>query len=112
MLVTFNNRGQKVYQRGGLFVGEVEAMHAGILKHYIRALAFKVLSSSDIAYVDGSSGRWQTKTEDFSDSFFMIEIPVLQDTQKFFKQCRNQNLPHPPSPAPARWEAEWGGSSG
>jgi len=29
MLVTFNNRGQKVYQRGGLFVGEVEVMHAG-----------------------------------------------------------------------------------
>ena len=29
MLVTFNNRGQKVYQRGGLFVVYVEVMHAG-----------------------------------------------------------------------------------
>jgi len=28
VLVTFNNRGQKVYQRGGLFVCEVEVMHA------------------------------------------------------------------------------------
>jgi hypothetical protein len=29
MLVIFNYRGQKVYQRRGLFVGKFEVMHAG-----------------------------------------------------------------------------------
>jgi three-Cys-motif partner protein len=53
-----------------------------ILKRYLQALAFKVLTFSDIAYVDGFSGPWETKTEDFSDSSFMIAISVLQDAQK------------------------------
>lgn len=52
-----------------------------ILKHYLEALAFKVLTFSDITYVDGFSGPWETKTEDFSDSSFMIAISVLQDAQ-------------------------------
>lgn len=53
-----------------------------ILKHYLQALAFKVLNISDITYVDGFSGPWQTKTEDFSDSSFMIALSVLQDAQE------------------------------
>ena len=53
-----------------------------ILKHYLEALAFKVLTFSDITYVDGFSGPWETKTEDFADSSFMIAIRVLQDAQK------------------------------
>ena len=53
-----------------------------ILKSYLQALAFKVLSFSDIAYVDGFSGPWETKTEDFSDSSFMIAIRVLRDAQE------------------------------
>jgi three-Cys-motif partner protein len=52
-----------------------------ILKSYLQALAFKVLTFSDIAYVDGFSGPWETKTEDFSDSSFMIAIRVLKDAQ-------------------------------
>lgn len=44
-------------------------------------MAFKVLTFSDIAYVDGFSGPWETKTEDFSDSSFMIAISVLRDAQ-------------------------------
>lgn len=53
-----------------------------ILKRYLQALAFKVLTFSDVTYVDGFSGPWQTKTENFSDSSFMIAISVLQDAQK------------------------------
>lgn len=53
-----------------------------ILKNYLQALAFKVLGFSDVAYVDGFSGPWETKTDDFSDSSFMIAISVLQDAQQ------------------------------
>lgn len=53
-----------------------------ILKHYLEALAFKVLTFSDITYVDGFSGPWETKTENFSDSSFMIAIQVLKDAQR------------------------------
>ncbi len=53
-----------------------------ILKRYLQALAFKVLTFSDVTYVDGFSGPWRTQTENFSDSSFMIAIAVLQDAQK------------------------------
>jgi three-Cys-motif partner protein len=58
-----------------------------ILKGYLEALAFKVLTFSDITYVDGFSGPWEAKTEDFSDSSFMIAIDVLKTAQrKIFEQ--------------------------
>jgi len=53
-----------------------------ILKRYLQALAFKVLRFYDITYVDGFSGPWETKTEDFLDSSFMIAISVLKDAQQ------------------------------
>ena len=53
-----------------------------ILKRYLQALAFKVLTFQDITYVDGFSGPWQTKKQNLSDSSFMIAISVLQDAQK------------------------------
>lgn len=52
-----------------------------ILKRYLQALAFKVLPYFDVAYVDGFSGPWETQTEDFADSSFMIAINVLKDAQ-------------------------------
>jgi len=52
-----------------------------ILRSYLQALAFKVLHFSDITYVDGFSGPWETRTSDFSDSSFMIAIRVLKDAQ-------------------------------
>lgn len=58
-----------------------------ILKRYLQALAFKVLTISDITYVDGFSGPWNSNMEDFSDSSFMIALQVLQDAQrKLFEQ--------------------------
>lgn len=54
-----------------------------ILRHYLQALAFKVLRNFDVTYVDGFSGPWQTKTADFSDTSFMIAINVLKDAQRF-----------------------------
>lgn len=53
-----------------------------ILKHYLQALAFKLLAFSDLAYVDGFSGPWETKSENFADSSFMIAINVLKDAQE------------------------------
>jgi three-Cys-motif partner protein len=53
-----------------------------ILRRYLQALAFKVLTFQDITYVDGFSGPWETKAENFSDSSFMIAVSVLQDAQK------------------------------
>jgi three-Cys-motif partner protein len=53
-----------------------------VLKSYLQALAFKVLTFSDVTYIDGFSGPWETKTVNFSDSSFMIAIAVLQDAQK------------------------------
>jgi three-Cys-motif partner protein len=60
---------------------QTQAKHF-ILKRYLEALAFKVLTFSDITYVDGFSGPWETKTENFGDSSFMIAITVLRDAQK------------------------------
>ena len=53
-----------------------------ILRRYLQALAFKVLRFYNITYVDGFSGPWKTKTEDFLDSSFMIAINVLRDAQQ------------------------------
>jgi hypothetical protein len=41
-----------------------------ILRRYLQALAFKVLNFSDITYVDGFSGPWKCREENFSDSSF------------------------------------------
>jgi hypothetical protein len=60
---------------------QTQAKHF-ILRRYLQALAFKVLSFQDITYVDGFSGPWETKTENFSDSSFMIAISVLLDAQQ------------------------------
>lgn len=59
-----------------------------ILKRYLQALAFKVLTAWDITYVDGFSGPWETKTENFSDSSFGIAISVLRDAQAKILQNR------------------------
>lgn len=60
---------------------QTEAKHF-ILRGYLQELAFKVLRSWDIAYVDGFSGPWESKTENFSDTSFMIAIQVLKDAQR------------------------------
>jgi three-Cys-motif partner protein len=64
---------------------QTQAKHF-ILRRYLQALAFKVLTFQDITYVDGFSGPWETKTENFSDSSFMIAITVLLDAQKQYRE--------------------------
>ena len=64
---------------------QTQAKHY-ILKRYLQALAFKVLTFNDITYVDGFSGPWKTETEDFSDSSFMIAIRTLLDVQEQIQQ--------------------------
>ncbi len=57
-----------------------------ILKTYLQALAFKVLNGmngwSALTYIDGFSGPWETRTDDHSDSSFMIAISVLKEAQE------------------------------
>jgi len=60
---------------------QTEAKHF-ILKGYLQELAFKVLHGWDLAYIDGFSGPWESKAEDFSDTSFMIALSVLKDAQK------------------------------
>lgn len=60
---------------------QTQAKHF-ILRRYLQELAFKVLHGWDIAYVDGFSGPWESRADDFSDTSFMIAIGVLQDAQR------------------------------
>jgi len=53
-----------------------------ILRAYLQELAFKVLHGWDVTYVDGFSGPWESKTDDLSDTSFMIAIGVLKDAQE------------------------------
>jgi three-Cys-motif partner protein len=59
---------------------QTQAKHF-ILRGYLQELSFKVLRGWDIAYVDGFSGPWESRTDDFSDTSFMIAIGVLKDAQ-------------------------------
>lgn len=61
-----------------------------ILRRYLQALAHKVLHFSDIAYIDGFSGPWQSETTDFSDTSFMIAIDVLKDAQRRVEERSGQ----------------------
>jgi three-Cys-motif partner protein len=60
-----------------------------ILRGYLQELAYKVLRGWDIAYVDGFSGPWGSKTTDFSDTSFMIALGVLKEAQRIiYEQSR------------------------
>lgn len=59
---------------------QTKAKHV-ILKGYLQELAYKVLTFTDLTYVDGFSGPWKTETENFADSSFMIAIKALQQAQ-------------------------------
>jgi three-Cys-motif partner protein len=52
-----------------------------ILSRYLERLAFKILSISELTYVDAFSGPWETKTQGFADSSFMNAIQVLMKAQ-------------------------------
>ncbi|HWK47946.1 MAG TPA: three-Cys-motif partner protein TcmP [Stellaceae bacterium] len=64
---------------------QTQAKHF-ILRGYLRELAFKVLRGWDIAYIDGFSGPWESKTDDFSDTSFMIAISVLKEAQRIVEE--------------------------
>lgn len=51
-----------------------------LLKSYLQTLVYKLFQSGQrsVTYVDGFSGPWKSKTENFSDSSFMIAINVLK----------------------------------
>ena len=51
-----------------------------ILKSYLQTLVYKLFhgGQKSLTYVDGFSGPWKSRTENFSDSSFMIAIKVLR----------------------------------
>lgn len=61
---------------------QTEAKHF-ILRRYLQKLAFKTLLGgwNSLTYIDGFSGPWQSRTNDHSDSSFMIALEVLKDAQ-------------------------------
>jgi len=68
---------------------QTQAKHF-ILRRYLEKLAYKILTLSELTYVDGFSGPWKTETEDFSDSSFMIAIDVLEGVQKTLIEQRRE----------------------
>lgn len=67
---------------------QTQAKHF-ILRGYLQELAYKVLRGWDVAYVDGFSGPWESKTADFSDTSFMIALGVLKEAQRIvYEQTR------------------------
>ncbi len=64
---------------------QTQAKHF-ILRGYLQELAYKVLRGRDIAYVDGFSGPWESKTADFSDTSFMIALGVLKEAQRIIHE--------------------------
>jgi three-Cys-motif partner protein len=65
---------------------QTEAKHF-ILRRYLQTLTFKLLEGGlrELAYVDGFSGPWESRTTDYSDTSFMIAISVLKDAHQKFR---------------------------
>ena len=53
------------------------------LKNYLESLAYKVASAySEIVYIDGFSGPWQSRGERFEDTSFGIALQALTDAKR------------------------------
>jgi three-Cys-motif partner protein len=65
---------------------QTQAKHF-ILRRYLQTLTFKLLGGgwTVMTYVDGFSGPWKSKTDDFADTSFMIAINVLKDAHQKFR---------------------------
>lgn len=58
-----------------------------ILKSYLQALVYKLLTRyRNFSFVDGFSGPWESRQEDFSDTSFKIAIEVLREAQNYFRE--------------------------
>jgi three-Cys-motif partner protein len=60
---------------------QTKAKHV-ILRRYLEELAYKILTFSDLTYVDGFSGPWNSRTADFSDTSFKIALDVLSEARR------------------------------
>lgn len=66
-----------------------------ILEKYLQSLTFKLLLGGypTLTYVDGFSGPWESKTDDYSDTSFMIAIRVLKGAQRQLRaQGKNKTI--------------------
>lgn len=62
-----------------------------ILRGYLLKVAFNILSAwDDFTFVDGFSGPWEAKSDDFDDTSFGIAIQELRAVRQSF-QDRGQN---------------------
>ncbi len=65
---------------------QTEAKHF-ILRRYLQTLTFKLLEGGrrELAYIDGFSGPWESRTPDYSDTSFMIALGVLKDAHQKYR---------------------------
>jgi three-Cys-motif partner protein len=64
-----------------------------ILRTYLERFAYIIGSWADsITYVDGFSGPWQTRSEDFRDTSFAIAIEELQKARQHLLETRNKRV--------------------
>jgi three-Cys-motif partner protein len=64
-----------------------------ILRTYLERFAHIVGSWADsITYVDGFSGPWQTRSEDFRDTFFGIAIDELRKARQHVRDSSNKQI--------------------
>lgn len=57
------------------------------LERYLQQVAYNILSfKNDFIYVDGFSGPWRSKDEDFSDTSFFIAVETLRGVREAMKE--------------------------
>jgi three-Cys-motif partner protein len=64
-----------------------------VLRKYLERFAYIIGSWADsITYVDGFSGPWQARSEDFRDTSFAIAIEELRKARQHLWQTRNRRV--------------------
>lgn len=65
-----------------------------LLEDYLPDWAYKVGSTwSELVYVDGFAGPWQTTQDDYTDTSFGIAIQALRRCQVGLREMRGRDLP-------------------
>lgn len=60
-----------------------------ILRGYLQKVAYNILSASDdFTFVDGFSGPWEARSEEFADTSFGIAIKELREVREAFLRRR------------------------
>lgn len=77
-----------------MYVGREQArIKHYFLKAYLERLIYKTASAYDeVVYVDGFSGPWQSKGEDFEDTSFGVALAALRKAKTSWKAVRGRDV--------------------